>query len=312
MPIINWVQEIVMDLTREMLVHAAPLLSRASPLRHAVIWAREKYIHLARNGDSTNTPIPPGVVADRAEFGDAILHTADHMLACGLSPTVIRRLADNLIRGIASEGGGQSAISRFFEAQGALYGWIFHYMPIGRSFTLDLMPTSEQRAWMWQRVWQIIRERHTFLADFWNHASLSFGCIAGGHTRGGGYLYIDWNGAVSPCVFVPYSPVNVKELYVRGGTLDDVWADPFFADIRNWQEGYWQGRGNWLAPCIIRDDHADLRRLIAQHEPEPADESARQALLDPQYARGLEEYDERYQTLTEPLWKERYLRDGKR
>lgn len=293
MPIINWAQEIVMDLTREMLVHAAPLLSRASPLRHAAIWAGEKYIHLARNGDSTNTLLPPGVVADRAEFEEAILYTADRMLASGLSPTVIRRLADNLVRGIASEGGGQSAISRFFEAQGALYGWIFHYMPIGRSFTLDLMPTPEQRAWMWQRVWQIIRERHTFLADFWNHATLSFGCVAGGHPCGGGYLYIDWNGA-------------------RGSTLDDVWADPFFADIRNWQEGYWQGRGNWLAPCIIRDHHADLRRLIAQHEPEPADESARQALLDPQYARGLEEYDERYQTLTEPLWKERYLRDGKR
>lgn len=272
MPIINWAQEIVMDLTREMLVHAAPLLSRASPLRHAAIWAGEKYIHLARNGDSTNTLLPPGVVADRAEFEEAILYTADRMLASGLSPTVIRRLADNLVRVIASEGGGQSAISRFFEAQGALYGWIFHYMPIGRSFTLDLMPTPEQRAWMWQRVWQIIRERHTFLADFWNHATLSFGCVAGGHPCGGGYLYIDWNGA-------------------RGSTLDDVWADPFFADIRNWQEGYWQGRGNWLAPCIIRDHHADLRRLIAQHEPEPADESARQALLDPQYARGLESLD---------------------
>lgn len=124
------------------------------------------------------------------------------------------------------------------------------------------------------------------------------------HPRGG-YLYLDWNGAVSPCVFVPYSPVNVKELYARGNTLDEAWADPLFADIRNWQDGYWQGRGNWLAPCIIRDHHADLHRLIAQHEPEPADKSARQALLDPQYARGLEEYLERYQTLTEPLWKER-------
>lgn len=118
MPIINCAQEIVMDLTTEMLVHAAPLLARASPLRHAAIWAGEKYIHLARKGDSTNTPLPPGVIADRAEFGEAILHTADRMLASGLSPTVIRRLADNLVRGIAIEGGGQSAISRFFEAQG--------------------------------------------------------------------------------------------------------------------------------------------------------------------------------------------------
>jgi MoaA/NifB/PqqE/SkfB family radical SAM enzyme len=32
----------------------------------------------------------------------------------------------------------------FFE-QGAAYGWVFHYMPIGRSYTLDLMPTIQQR-----------------------------------------------------------------------------------------------------------------------------------------------------------------------
>ena len=217
----------------------------------------------------------------------------------GVSLTATRHNAEEIL--------SDEFIDFLFEQQRALYGWIFHYMPIGRSFTLDLMPTPEQRVWMWQRVWQIIRERHIFLADFWNHATLSNGCIAGGRTRGGGYLYIDWNGTVSPCVFLPYSPVNVKDVYAKGGTLNDVWSEPFFASIRNWQEGYWQGKGNWLAPCLIRDHYADLRRLITQYEPEPADESARQALLDPHYARGLEEYDERYQTLTESIWKERYL-----
>jgi len=32
----------------------------------------------------------------------------------------------------------------YFEQQGAVYGWIFQYMPIGRSYTLDLMVTPEQ------------------------------------------------------------------------------------------------------------------------------------------------------------------------
>jgi MoaA/NifB/PqqE/SkfB family radical SAM enzyme len=201
-------------------------------------------------------------------------------------------------------------IDFFFEKQGALYGWLFHYMPIGRSFTLDLMPTPEQRVWMWQRVWEIIRQRHIFLADFWNHGTLSDGCLAAGRSDGGGYFYIDWNGAVSPCVFVPYSPVNVRDVYADGGTLNDIWKNPFFAGIRDWQETYRKGKGNWLAPCIIRDHHRDLRNLIAQHEPEPTDENARKALLDPDYARGMDEYDSAYQGLTDPLWKKYYLQSG--
>jgi MoaA/NifB/PqqE/SkfB family radical SAM enzyme len=198
-------------------------------------------------------------------------------------------------------------IDFFIEQQGALYGWIFQYMPIGRSYTLDLMPTPKQRMWMWKRTWEIVRERHIFLADFWNSASLSDGCIAAGRTRGGGYLYIDWNGAVTPCVFVPYSPLNIKDVYAKGGTLNDVWSDPFFADIRGWQEDYMQCEGNWLAPCINRDHHNDLLRLIAQREPDPIDENALKALLDSEYICGLENYDQELQELSGPIWDERYL-----
>ncbi len=200
-------------------------------------------------------------------------------------------------------------IDYFFEKQGAFYGWSFHYMPIGRSYTLDLMPTPEQRLWMWKRSWEIIRQRKIFLADFWNHATLSGGCIAGGRAYGGGYLYIDWNGAVSPCVFVPYSPVNVNDIYAKGGTLNDIWANPFFADIRDWQEGYLKDKGNWLAPCLNRDHHGVLSQLIAKHEPEPIDESAKAALLDPDYGKGLEHYGELYENLSGPIWREHYLKD---
>jgi len=222
----------------------------------------------------------------------------------GISLTATRHNAEEIL--------SDEFIDFCFEEQGALYGWIFQYMPIGRSFTLDLMPTPEQRQWMWQRTWEIIRQRQILLADFWNHGTLSDGCIAGGRTRGNGYLYIDWNGAVSPCVFVPYSPVNVNDVYAKGGTLNDIWAEPFFSGVRGWQENYWQGKGNWLAPCIIRDHHADLRRLIAQYEPDPTDENARKALLDPDYARGLAEYDEQYQSLSEPFWETRYLSHKRR
>ena len=217
----------------------------------------------------------------------------------GISLTATRHNAEEIF--------SDEFLDFFFEEQGALYGWLFHYMPIGRSYTLDLMPTAEQRVWMWKRVWEVIHQRHIFMADFWNSATLTDGCLAAGRSNGGGYLYIDWNGAVSPCVFVPYSPVNICKVYANGGSLTDAWKEPFFSGIRNWQENYRKNDGNLLAPCIIRDHHKDLRSLISQHEPDPTDENARKALLDPNYARGLEEFDVALQTISDPIWQEYYL-----
>ena len=63
-----------------------------------------------------------------------------------------------------------------------------------------------------------------------------------------------------------------------------------------------------MMPCIIRDHHAVLRQLIAQYEPDPDDESARQALLDGDYARGMDAYDKTYHALTQEIWQNYYLR----
>jgi hypothetical protein len=164
---------------------------------------------------------------------------------------------------------------------------------------------------MWRRTWEIIRERKIFLADFWNHGTVTDGCISSGRTLGGGYMYIDWNGAVTPCVFVPYSPININKAYANGKTLNDVWAESFFAGIRRWQDDYSRGNGrpgNWMAPCVIRDHHADFRRLVMEHEPDPIDGNAAEALLDPDYVRGMEAYDADYGSLSEKIWESHYLR----
>ncbi len=198
----------------------------------------------------------------------------------------------------------------FFEEQGAIYGWLFQYMPIGRGITLDLLPTPKQRAWMWQRSWQIIREKKYFLPDFWNSGTASDGCISAG--RQGGYLYIDWNGKVTPCVFIPYSQININAVYAQGGTLSDVLEAPFFKAIRKWQDDYGyaatkpEACGNWTMPCIIRDHHADFRRILEATEPDPEDEAALHAMTDPTYREGLIKYNKDVARLMDPIWEQKY------
>jgi MoaA/NifB/PqqE/SkfB family radical SAM enzyme len=222
----------------------------------------------------------------------------------GASLTATRENSDEIL--------SDEVVNRFFGDIGAVYAFVFHYMPIGRSFTLDLMMTPEQRLRLFEREWWLVRSRHIFIADFWNSATATNGCVAAG--RPGGYFHVNWNGDVSPCVFVPYSPVNVRELFARGGTLDDVWENPFFADIRKWQRGYGYREANekcpdcrnWLAPCIIRDHHADFMELVRRHGPKPTDEDARAALLDSEYHRGLETFGRELEELTGPVWREHY------
>jgi len=227
----------------------------------------------------------------------------------GVSLTATRENADEIL--------SDEVLDTFFERKGALYGFIFHYMPIGRSFTLDLMMTADQRFRLFERTWSLIRERHLFLVDFWNGATGSNGCIAAG--RAGGYFHVNWSGDVSPCVFFPYSPVNIHEVYARGETLEEVWSHPFFADIRAWQReyGYREPREacpdcrNWIAPCLIRDHHGDFLRIMERHEARPTDDDARAALLDSAYHAGLERFDREFQAITDPYWDSRYRHGGR-
>ena len=233
-----------------------------------------------------------------------------HGVMFGLSLTATRENADEILSG--------EVVEFFFGRMWAFYGWIFQYMPIGRSFTLALMPTPEQRLHLWERTWHLVRERRLFLVDFWNSGTASDGCMAAG--RAGGYLHVNWNGAVSPCVFAPYAAANLNDLYGRGGVLTDAWARPFFADIRKWQREYGyrecdepRGRcGNWLAPCPIRDHHGVFRELVARHRAHPADVDAEAALADPEYIRGMEEFGVRLAKLTVPIWREQYLDRSRR
>jgi MoaA/NifB/PqqE/SkfB family radical SAM enzyme len=200
----------------------------------------------------------------------------------------------------------------FFIQQGALFAWLFQYMPIGRAFTLDLMVTPQQRAWMWRRSWEIIHQHRFFIADFWNHGTACDGCLSAGGHGAGGYFYIDWNGAVSPCVFMPYSPVNIHDVYAQGGTLNDVWKQPFFQSLRQWQLDYKKDQRNGLAPCPNRDHHDELEQLLREFEPEPTDANAAETLTDPGYTAGLVAYNREFESITGDIWQNHYLHRAKK
>lgn len=199
----------------------------------------------------------------------------------------------------------------YFMEQGATYGWIFQYMPIGRGHTLEMMISPEDRLELLERTWRLVRERKVFLADFWNSGTGSNGCIAAGHSDSG-YLYINWNGDVTPCVFIPYAIGNIREVYREGGDLNTILNSPLPTLIRHWQNRYGYARkgkdtGNWLAPCIIRDHFDELLPMLERCRAKPIDPEAAAAIADPQYREGLIRYGRRYRELSGRIWESRYL-----
>lgn len=197
----------------------------------------------------------------------------------------------------------------YFDEQGVFYGWLFQYMPIGRGYTLENMVTPEQRLEMFKRNVWAIKEGYNYI-DFWNQGVMTDGCLAAG--RSGGYLYIDWNGNVMPCVFIPYYVDNIIEIYKRGGTLNDVLYSLFFKEVRKWQSQYAYGKPpkdqeNLILPCPIKDHHEAIYEILKNHSTIlPSDESAKEAKEDPLYHKGLIEYDQFLRDIIDPVWETEY------
>jgi MoaA/NifB/PqqE/SkfB family radical SAM enzyme len=221
----------------------------------------------------------------------------------GLSLTATRDNAEEIM--------SDRFIDFFFREQKATYAWVFHYMPMGRNPDPDAMPTPEQRIWLWKRSWQIIRERRIMIADFWNHGTVSQGCISG--ARPGGYFHIDWNGDVSPCVFFPYACANINAIYRNGLTLNDAIDTPLFHSIRKWQEsyGYQQpaltSETDWLRPCPIRDHCKQAFEIIKTCNSRPTDAAPQGALEDPTFLRKMADYDRRLAEATKGIWNREYI-----
>lgn len=72
----------------------------------------------------------------------------------GISMTATRHNCDELL--------SEEVVNFYFDEQGALYGWIFQYMPIGKGYDLSLMVTPEQRLRLHHRMWEVLQKRRFF------------------------------------------------------------------------------------------------------------------------------------------------------
>ncbi len=199
-----------------------------------------------------------------------------------------------------------------FQELGASYMWIFQLMPIGQAeSTKELMITPEQRVKLYRKWEYLLKEKKYCIADFWNSGVLANGCIAYG--RPGGYIYIDWNGNIMPCVFVPYYEDNVIELYKQNKKLADALNSDLLRRGRKWQREYGLDNTkrpkNWLMPCSIRDHWKNFRENILSETTKPEDIFAKRALESREYNETLEEFDKKLSELTEPIWKKEFLEE---
>ncbi len=196
-----------------------------------------------------------------------------------------------------------------FEELGAIYMWMFQLMPIGQACDMrNCMINPEQRIRLYRKWEYLLKEKKYPIADFWNSGVLSDGCIAYG--RKGGYLYIDWNGNIMPCVFVPYFEDNVIQLYNQGKKLTDALFSGLFINGRKWQEdyGYKKRRAdNWLMPCSIRDHFSNFKKNIITKKTKPEDNFAEDALKSEDYEKALDEFDKELEEKSLPIWKKDYL-----
>lgn len=132
---------------------------------------------------------------------------------------------------------------------GASFVWYFHYMPVGNDAAPELLPTPEQREFMYHQIRHFRETKAIFGMDFQNDGEYVGGCIAGGRR----YLHINANGDVDPCVFIHYSDSNIREK-----TLLECLQSPIFMAYHDGQPF----NDNMLRPCPMLENPEKLRAMV--------------------------------------------------
>ena len=135
--------------------------------------------------------------------------------------------------------------------KGALFAWIFTYMPVGKDAPTDLMPTPEQREKLYLFVDKMRQTKPLFTLDFQHDGEYVGGCIAGGRR----YLHINAAGDVEPCVFIHYSNANIHDT-----SLLDCLRSPIFMQYYHEQPF----NDNYMRPCPMLENPECLEYMVAE------------------------------------------------
>lgn len=174
---------------------------------------------------------------------------------------------------------------------GVRFGMYFNYMPVGHGADKDLIPTPEQRKYMYYWL-KSIRAAHTgkpiLLFDFQDDGPFVGGCIAGGRN----YFHINSAGDMEPCVFIHYSDSNIRQK-----TLLEGLKSPLFM-------AYYHGQpfnDNHLRPCPMLENPEKLREIVHTTGAKSTD------LLDPEDVDTLcsrcDDFALSWQGVADDIWK---------
>jgi MoaA/NifB/PqqE/SkfB family radical SAM enzyme len=191
----------------------------------------------------------------------------------------------------------QEFVSHWID-QGAIFGWYFMFMPVGKDPLLELVPTPEQRLVCGRRIESLRRRLPIFLADFWNDGPASAGCLAART-----YLHILNSGQIEPCVFAHFGLDNIRDK-----SIVEAVNSPFFKAIR--RQFPYNEQGNLRRPCMIVDNPLVLRKAVAEHLVPAGHEHSEDIVKDPKVVAWIDDYAAHFKDLTDPIW-ERQILDPK-
>ncbi|MEZ5125576.1 MAG: radical SAM protein [Thermoleophilia bacterium] len=171
-------------------------------------------------------------------------------------------------------------------ARGAMIGWHFLYMPVGRDPDVNLMLTPVQRESFRLGIQRLRSTKAFFPVDFWGDAPWVGGCIAGRH-----YMHINSEGWVEPCIFTHFATDNIRDV-----SLMEAFNSPYFREIRARQPF----NHNLLMPCMWIDNPQCSREIMAVTGARPTHEGA--GVMITELRDQLDEYSAEANRVFGPPW----------
>jgi hypothetical protein len=178
--------------------------------------------------------------------------------------------------------------------KGALYGWLFLYMPVGKDPDISLMPTPEQRNQVRAAMQRFRTTKPIIPLDFWSDGALTGGCIAGGRQ----YFHVNHRGDVEPCIFCHFSTHNIHQC-----SLKEALRAPFFSAIRDKQPFSY----NTLRPCPIIDHPQVMWNIIQEHGAKATHDGAENTFTT--FMPEMNDYSEKVEKIMDDVWENEGYRE---